>query len=151
MSQVNQVARTVQWFQKAKPMPSTDDIRVQAGCHFEEVGEMLAEMQGLCPTSQRAIQQARRAVNNLAGLLKDGVANFMVKNDVAYLDSLFDQYTTAIGVGHTMGYDMTAAISEGNRSNFSKFDEKGDPIFHPNGKIAKSHLYVMPNFEPYVL
>ena len=31
-----------EWFKAAKPNPSTEDVCVQIGCHYEEVAEMSA-------------------------------------------------------------------------------------------------------------
>ena len=152
MSTDNSIAKTKLWFEKAVPTPNFSNMQVQLGVHFEEVGEMLDEMKGQCPTSERAILKARHAVKSLAGLLKDGVAKCMIKNDVALLDSLCDQIVTNVGVAHMMHYDITGAVSEVNRSNFSKFDDNGNPLFHANSKIRKDPgNYLPPQLEPYVL
>lgn len=151
MSQKNTVASIYNWFEAARPNADYKDIMVQTGCHFEEVGEMLDEMTGNCPTSQRAIREAKMAVNKLAHLLKNGGAKFMVKNDVAFLDSLGDQCVTGIGIGHSMKYDVVPAYMEIDRSNWSKFDENGKPIFHPNGKIDKHPRYTPPQLEDFIL
>lgn len=45
-----------------------------------------------------------------------------------------------------MGMDWEGALKEVNRSNYSKFDNEGKPIFLANGKIAKSSNYTPPNF-----
>ena len=151
MSNTNTVASVFKWFELARPNPNFENIMVQTGCHFEKVKEMLEEMQGQCPTSTRAIRDARLAVAKLAHLLKNGGAKFMVKNDVAFLDSLGDQFVTGIGVGHHMKYDVIPAYMEVDRSNYSKFDEDGKPIFEPNGKITKSSRYTPPELDNYIL
>lgn len=151
MSQKNTVASVYNWFEKARPNVDFNDIMVQAGCHFEEITEMLEEMQGQCSTSSRAIRDARLAVSKLAHLLKNGGAKFMVKNDVAFLDSLGDQFVTGVGVGQSMKYDVVPAYMEIDRSNWSKFDENGNPVFHPNGKIDKHPNYTPPQLNDFIL
>ncbi len=39
------------------------------------------------------------------------------------------------------------AFDEVHRSNMSKLDENGDPIFREDGKIVKSHLFIEPNLK----
>jgi hypothetical protein len=39
------------------------------------------------------------------------------------------------------------AVTAVNRSNYSKFDKNGYPIFNENGKIAKGPDYTPPNLE----
>ena len=34
------IQEIIEWFKAAKPEPTTDDIAVQIGCHFEEIAEM---------------------------------------------------------------------------------------------------------------
>lgn len=151
MKTTDTVANTFKWFETIRPTVTYETIQVQTGCHFEEVGEMLEEMQGQCPTSVRAIREARSAVNKLAHLLKNGGAKYMIKNDVAFLDSLGDQYVTGIGVGQALHYDVVPAYMEINRSNWSKMDDDGNPVFHPNGKLAKHPNYSPPSLESFVL
>lgn len=146
----NTVASVFKWFELARPTPDYLSIQVQTGCHFEEIGEMLEEMRGQCPTSDRAIRDARLAVTKLAHLLKNGGAKYMVRNDVAFLDSLADQFVTGIGVGHGMHYDVVPAYMEVDRSNYSKFVD-GSPVFHPNGKINKGPDYLPPSLEDFIL
>lgn len=149
--QVNTVASIYNWFQKARPNADYNDCMVQTGVHFEEVAEMLEEMQGQCDTSSRAIREARLAVSKLAHLLKNGGAKFMVKNDIAFLDSLGDQAVTGIGVGQAFKYDIPPAYIEIDRSNWSKFDAQGNPIFLPNGKIDKAPGYTPPQLDGFIL
>lgn len=144
------VHSTFNWFQQARPRPTQKDIMVQTGVHFEEIGEMLEEMQGQCPSSIRLLREARVAINKLASALKSNSIKYMVKSDLAFLDSLADQYVAGVGVGHAFGYDMPEAYDEVNRSNWSKFDEQGNPVFQANGKIAKHQNYTPPNLVPFI-
>ena len=150
MNQKNTVASTFNWFEAARPNADFNACMVQTGCHFEEITEMLEEMQGQCPTSVRAIRDARLAVSKLAHLLKNGGVKFMVRSDIGFLDSLGDQYVTGVGVGQAFKYDVVPAYMEIDRSNWSKFVD-GKPIFQPNGKIDKAPGYTPPELEGFIL
>ncbi len=64
-----------------------------------------------------------------------------------FLDSLADQIVTSVGVGHCAGMKTAEAVTAVNRSNYSKFDKNGYPIFNDSGKIAKGPDYAPPNLE----
>lgn len=42
---------------------------------------------------------------------------------------------------------LREAFNEVHRSNMSKLDENGDPIFREDGKIMKSHLFIEPDLK----
>lgn len=151
MKKKDTVESVYQWFEKARPHADSDTLMVQTGVHFEEIGEMLDEMEGQCPTSIRTIRHLKMSVNQMAHYLKHGHIKFMVKNDVAFLDSLGDQFVTGVGIGQALKYDIVNAYSEIDRSNWSKFDKDGNPIFHPNGKIDKAPGYTPPELGKYIL
>lgn len=132
-----------QWFRTAVPQPDPVTLAIQIGCHFEEVAEMLAELDG-------GAQMARRRLESLADTLKSGYVEIELLDPVALLDALCDQIVTAIGVGHMMGFDMAAALDEVNKSNYSKF-VNGHPVFDANGKIAKGPDYAPPDLERFAL
>jgi hypothetical protein len=63
------------------------------------------------------------------------------------LDSLADQIVTAVGVGHCANMNVPEAVLRVNKSNWSKYDQDGQPIFKPNGKIDKGPNYVEPDLS----
>jgi hypothetical protein len=134
-----------EWHRRAKPEPTMRDFEVQLGCHLEEVAEMLESFDLHQDRYDEVRENARQLVAELGNLLKTGHA------DVRYdridreglLDSLGDQVVTAVGVGYRAKMDVVNAITEVDISNWSKFDEKGLPIFDENGKIQKG-----PNYKP---
>ena len=150
MSQKGSPESVYEWFKKARPLPDQDTLMVQTGVHFEEIGEMLDEMVGQCPTSIRLLRHLKLSVHQFAHFLKHDHIKFMVKNDEAFLDSLADQYVTGVGIGQALHYDIPGAYAEVDRSNWSKFDEDGNPVFHANGKIAKSPGYSPPDLKKFV-
>ena len=128
------------WHQRARPNPNAEDMGVQMGCHAEEFLEML---ETLVPTM--VVRTAMKAVADLADLWKSGVQVPMITDREAMLDSLADQIVTAVGVGHCATMNVPKAVEEVNNSNWSKFDRDGNPIFKPNGKVAKGPDYKEPN------
>lgn len=151
ISKLSPIHDTVNWFKQAKPKPTAKDIYVQIGCHLEEVCEML---QALNLTVTPAYRELKALSDECKQLAKDCLNKDLERvveswDKLALLDSLADQYVTSMGVGYMFNFDMQGAISEVNRSNYSKF-ENGIPIFDKNGKIAKGVNYEPPTLEPYM-
>ncbi len=140
------------WFERARPEPTTQHFIAQLGVHFEEVGECIAELEAADITTSILLNEAEQAINALAKHLKQNSAQEIVTvvNEDLFLDSLCDQLVTATGVGHTRGYDIVDAMVEVNRSNFSKFDENGQPLFDENKKIIKGPNYSKAVLTPYL-
>lgn len=140
------IEKVIDWFKAAKPNPTSKDVLVQFGCHFEEIKEMCNAMNLHC--DDVALQELRFK-SACAPYLK-GVESIDETQAVEILDSLCDQIVTAIGVGYMMGFDMSGALKEVNLSNWSKFDENGNPIFNENGKIVKGENYFKPDLAKFV-
>lgn len=135
-----------EWFKAAKPNPSTADVCVQIGCHYEEVSEMSAVLYddvrfALAATALLYKKNQSRYIGVLEELSADA--------RVELLDALCDQVVTAVGVAYMMGMDIEGALAEVNRSNWSKF-EGGVPVFNEQGKIAKGVEYTPPELSDYI-
>ena len=134
-----------QWFRLAVPEPTDKNRAVQLGVHFEEVAEMGEAI---------ADDSVRDALHDAAIFYKQSPKGVSCdelrinRNDL--LDALCDQIVTAVGVAHMFGLDIGRAINEVNRSNWSKFDEHGNPIFAGNGKIAKGPNYTPPDLSRFL-
>ena len=48
---------------------------------------------------------------------------------------------------HGLQHKIEEVFDEIQRSNMSKLDEQGQPIFREDGKILKSNLYFRPNIK----
>ena len=135
-----------EWFKAAKPNPSTADVCVQIGCHYEEVAEMSAVL----------YDDVRFALAATALLYRKNHSRYIVTVEelsadarVELLDALCDQVVTAVGVAYMMGMDIEGALAEVNRSNWSKF-EGGVPVLNEHGKIAKGVEYTPPELSDYI-
>lgn len=136
------------WHEKARPVPNDDHLRVQTGCHFEEVMEMVAVMSGDDEYSSQLLDRLHTALTIVSLGLKHGTIKFRVNpsDRAEFLDSLCDQIVTGVGVGHCAGMNMSEAVRRVNHSNWSKF-KNGKPEFDKNGKIEKPDTYTPPNLE----
>lgn len=132
------------WHRRARPNPTDENFNVQLGCHFEEIVEMLSVIN---TTHNDTLVRARAALGWLAEGLKNSHITAVVTDRKEFLDSLADQIVTSVGVGHCAGMKTAEAVSAVNRSNYSKFDKNGYPIFNENGKIAKGPDYAPPDLE----
>jgi predicted HAD superfamily Cof-like phosphohydrolase len=138
------------WHKRARPNPTDDDFNVQLGCHFEEIVEMMDTLlyqTDKSPELHKLVADTYEGLANLADVLKSGKLNIDIANGKEFLDSLADQIVTAVGVGYCAGMKTADAVAAVNRSNYSKFDKNGYPIFNENGKIAKGPDYEPPDLE----
>ena len=136
-----------EWFKAAKPNPSTADVCLQIGCHYEEVSEMVAALcddDAACELADTALLYKMK--NNL---YIAAIEELNADARVELLDALCDQVVTAVGVAYMMGMDIEGALAEVNRSNWSKF-EGGVPVFNEQGKIAKGVEYTPPELSDYI-
>lgn len=136
-----------EWFKAAKPNPSTEDVCVQIGCHYEEVSEMNAVLNYDVEYMLEAT--AEEYSGYYSGYLGAALEELSADARVELLDALCDQIVTAVGVAYMMGMDIEGALAEVNRSNWSKF-EGGVPVFNEHGKIAKGVEYTPPELSDYI-
>jgi hypothetical protein len=142
MRNENTINSIFNWFGDAVPSPTEQNVAVQLGVHFEEVAEMLTSL---------GFGHEALVLDSLAESLKGPNPPALDNVDrKELLDSLCDQIVTAVGVAHMHDMDIVGALMEVNRSNYSKFDSDGNPIFNENGKIKKGPYYIKPNLAPFV-
>ena len=79
--------------------------------------------------------------------LKEAIENKDIK-EVA--DALTDILYVTYGAGHAFGIDLDKCFDEVQRSNMSKLDENGKPIFNEQGKVLKGSNYFKPNLEKFI-
>lgn len=71
---------------------------------------------------------------------------------VAVADALGDIIYVALGTVISYGLQdkFEEIFAEIHRSNMSKLDEQGKPIFREDGKVLKSNLYTKPELAPII-
>ena len=133
------------WFKKAKPEPTVQNIIQQTAYHFEEVAEM-CEALGNQKTADALIEYKEKLLSLTA---TECELLWKRADKVGLLDALCDQVVTATGVAQYAGMDFDRALTEVNDSNWSKFDDKGNPIINENGKILKGPRYFKPELKKF--
>lgn len=134
------------WHSRARPNPTSRDFDISLGVHLEEIHEMFEgvsvhESDFPAGTDQSiALWQALRI---LADGLKDGTLTARIHDRRLLADSMGDQIVTAVGVTQAARMNGPEIVRRVDRSNWSKFDDEGRPIFNEHGKIAKG-----PNYKP---
>lgn len=141
---------TYRWFQLAVPNPTEDNVAVQLGVHFEEVREMLEQLESTDPTASDLFRRSADAMEALSDYLKRTKPDVLITSPVDFLDSVCDQLVTATGSAYMLGMDPVGGLCAVNNSNFSKFDENGLPIFDENGKVKKGPNYLRADLRPFV-
>ena len=69
------------------------------------------------------------------------------KNIEETADALTDILYVTYGAGHAFGIDLYKCFDEVQKSNMSKLDKFGNPIYNNQGKVMKGPLYFKPNFK----
>ena len=65
-------------------------------------------------------------------------------------DALTDILYVTYGAGHAYGIDLDKCFSEVQKSNMSKLDENGEPIYNKKGKVMKGSKYFKPNLKQFI-
>ena len=130
------------WHRRARPEPTPENFNVQLGCHVEEFIEMLDAVK-----FNGTWTNLRYELVLLADRLKANMESAEIVDRKEFLDSLADQIVTAVGVGHCAGMKTSDAVDAVSRSNWSKFNDEGFPIFNESGKIMKGANYKRPYLE----
>jgi len=71
------------------------------------------------------------------------------KDIVEVADALTDILYVTYGAGHSFGIDLDKCFAEVQRSNMSKLDRNGNPIYNENGKVMKGPNYFKPNLKQF--
>jgi len=79
--------------------------------------------------------------------LKEAIEN---KDIVEVADALTDILYVTYGAGHSFGINLDKCFAEVQRSNMSKLDKDGKPIYNENGKVMKGPDYFKPDLKKYL-
>jgi predicted HAD superfamily Cof-like phosphohydrolase len=110
---------------------------------------------GLPLASQPTIELPAGLAKLRVDLLVEEVGEFAdattARDIVGIADALADIVYVAYGAAVTYGIDLDAALREVHRSNMSKLDERGKPVYRDDGKVLKSALYRPPDLSRVLL
>lgn len=133
-----------EWFEKAFPERSDRLVELQLGVMYEEVTESLKAL-GL------PFHELQQTADHLKeGRYTDFIGNSLKDPDIRteLLDALCDNTVTNVGVAYAADMDYETALKEVVRSNDSKFDENGNPIYDDiTGKLRKGEFYTPPELH----
>lgn len=134
------------WHQAARNYPDTQAFNVQLGCHFEEIAEMVDQLESECVSLDIELQLLYDSLIRVSNKLKNQESIISVIDRKEFLDSLGDQVVTTVGTAYCANMDIIGALTEIDRSNWSKF-VNGKPVFNENGKVQKGPNYFKPVLE----
>ena len=72
------------------------------------------------------------------------------KNLLEVADALTDILYVTYGAGHAFGIDLDKCFDEVQKSNMSKLDGNGKPIYNESGKVMKGPNYFKPDLSKFV-
>tara|TARA_B100000941_G_C28406016_1_gene500784 strand:+ start:589 stop:960 length:372 start_codon:yes stop_codon:yes gene_type:complete len=72
------------------------------------------------------------------------------KNLREIADALTDILYVTYGAGHAFGINLDDCFDEVQRSNMSKLDTDGKPIYNNNGKVMKGPNYFQPDLSKFL-
>ena len=82
--------------------------------------------------------------------LKELTEAIQQRNIVEVADALTDILYVTYGAGHSFGIDLDLCFAEVQRSNMSKLDDDGKPIYNEHGKVMKGSNYTKPNLKQFI-
>ena len=86
-------------------------------------------------------------INEELGELKTAISQ---KDLIEVADALTDILYVTYGAGHAFGIDLDKCFDEVQRSNMSKLDENGKPIYNNLGKVMKGPNYFKPDLAKFL-
>ena len=72
------------------------------------------------------------------------------KNLKEVADALTDILYVTYGAGHAYGINLDKCFAEVQRSNMSKLNENGKPIYNEKGKVMKGPNFFEPNLKKFL-
>ena len=73
------------------------------------------------------------------------------KNLLEVADALTDLLYVTYGAGHAFGINLDKCFDEVQKSNMSKLDLNGKPIYSEKGKVLKGPNYFKPNISDFLV
>ena len=65
-------------------------------------------------------------------------------------DALTDILYVTYGAGHAFGINLDRCFDEVQKSNMSKLDDNGKPIYNNQGKVMKGPKYFQPDLNKFI-
>jgi len=120
--------------------------------NFEKVGLFMTtfgqEVKTNPGLSSEKINNLRiNLINEELEEFKEAIKNNDLKEAV---DALTDILYVTYGAGHAFGVNLDKCFDEVQRSNMSKLDDNGKPIYNEAGKVMKGPNYFKPDLSKFI-
>jgi len=120
--------------------------------NFEKVGLFMTtfgqEVKTNPDLSSEKINNLRiNLINEELEEFKEAIKNNDLKEAV---DALTDILYVTYGAGHAFGVNLDKCFDEVQRSNMSKLDDNGKPIYNEAGKVMKGPNYFKPDLSKFI-
>ena len=120
--------------------------------NFEKVGLFMKtfgqEVKTIPSLSYEKINKLRISlINEELEEFKEAIRNNDLKEAA---DALTDILYVTYGAGHAFGINLDRCFDEVQRSNMSKLDEDGKPIYNELGKVMKGPKYFKPDLSKFI-
>ena len=121
--------------------------------NFEKVGKFMKTF-GQEVKSKSSLSSDK--INNLRISLIEEELNELKnainqKNLLEVADALTDLLYVTYGAGHAFGINLDKCFDEVQKSNMSKLDTNGKPIYSEKGKVLKGPNYFKPNLSDFLV
>ena len=120
--------------------------------NFEKVGlfmKTFAQEVKIKPSlSNKKINELRISlINEELEEFKEAIKNDDLKEAA---DALTDILYVTYGAGHAFGINLDNCFEEVQKSNMSKLDQDGKPIYNEAGKVMKGPKYFKPDLTKFI-
>ena len=106
------------------------DVKISSGLSSEKINLLRIKL------IEEELNEFKKAMNE--------------KNLTEVADALTDILYVAYGAGHAFGIDLDKCFDEVQKSNMSKLDDTGKPIYNDLGKVMKGPNYFKPNLSKFL-
>mgnify|MGYP001366880239 CR=1 FL=1 len=121
--------------------------------NFEKVGIFMKsfgqEIKTSADLSSEKINELR--INLIKEELNELIEAVKDNNILEVADALTDILYVTYGAGHAFGINLDRCFDEVQRSNMSKLDINGRPIYNESGKVMKGPNYFKPDLKKIIL
>ena len=117
----------------------------KVGLFMKTFGQEVKNKPGL--SSEKVNSLRVSLINEELEELKEAIKNNDLKETI---DALTDILYVTYGAGHAFGVNLDKCFDEVQRSNMSKLDDNGKPIYNESGKVMKGPKYFKPDLKKFL-
>ncbi len=117
----------------------------KVGLFMKAFGQEVKKKPGL--SSEKINSLRINLINEELEEFKEAIKNNDLKEAI---DALTDILYVTYGAGHAFGVNLDECFDEVQRSNMSKLDEDGKPIYNEAGKVMKGPSYFKPDLSKFI-